>query len=55
MSYKKIGFGKGLIVIPAERIDEYKKLLVKYYEDDNEQEIKDFLLEYALQRIESNY
>ena len=46
-----ISSGKGLIVIPAERVDEYKKLLVKYYEDDNEQEIKDFLLKYALQRL----
>ena len=40
--------GKGLIVIPAECVDEYKKLLVKYYEDDNENDIINFLREKAL-------
>lgn len=37
--------GKGLIVIPAEKVNEYKKLLVEYYETDNSKEIKKFLLD----------
>jgi len=43
--------GKGLIVIPADKVDEYKKLLVKYYEDDIEKDISDFLIKNALQEI----
>lgn len=44
--------GKGLIVIPAEQVDEYKKLLVKYYEEDNDKAISDFLTNKALLRLE---
>ena len=39
-----IANGKGLIVIPAEKVNEYKKLLVNYYETNNSKEIKNFLL-----------
>ena len=39
--------GKGLIVIPAERVSEYKNILVKYYEKDDKQEIKSFIREYC--------
>ena len=35
--------GKGLIVIPAEKVNEYKKLLVKYYETDEKKDITDFI------------
>ena len=35
----------GLIVIPAERVDEYKKILVRYYETDEKEEIVKFLKE----------
>ena len=42
-----IAKGKGLIVIPAEKVKEYKKLLVEYYETGNETKIKDFLLKFA--------
>ena len=35
----------GLIVIPAERVDEYKKLLIHYYENDEKAEIVNFLRE----------
>lgn len=35
----------GLIVIPAERVDEYKKLLIHYYETDEKAEIVRFLKE----------
>lgn len=38
-----ISNGVGMIVIPAEKIDKYKKLLVNYYETNNNQEITDFL------------
>ncbi len=36
--------GKGLLVIPADKVDEYKKLLVHYYETDDMKEIKNFIL-----------
>ena len=35
----------GLIVIPAERVNEYKKLLIHYYESDEKVEIVKFLKE----------
>lgn len=46
-----VSSGKGLIVIPAESVEEYKKLLIKYYEDDTEKEITDFLISNALQEM----
>lgn len=38
-----ISHGLGLIVIPAELVDEYRKLLINYYEGKQVKEIKDFL------------
>ena len=38
-----ISKGKGLIVIPAEKVDEYKKLLVDYYENDNDKVLFEFI------------
>ena len=35
----------GLIVIPAEKVQEYKKLLIHYYETDEKEEITKFLKE----------
>lgn len=43
--------GKGLIVIPAEKVDEYKKHLVKFYETNRKTEIKKFLIEYCLLKL----
>ncbi len=40
-----IGKGKGLIVIPAEKVDEYKTLLIKFYETNDKQLIKKFIIE----------
>lgn len=40
-----IGKGKGLIVIPAEKVDEYKTLLIKFYETNDKTMIKKFLIE----------
>ena len=40
-----ISHGKGLIVIPAELVNEYKKHLVNYYEDKDLDTIKKFLKE----------
>lgn len=40
-----IGKGKGLIVIPAEKVDEYKTLLIKFYETNDKQMIKKFIIE----------
>lgn len=42
-----ISHAKGIIVIPNEKVEEYKKLLISYYEIDN-QDIKEFLRKYAL-------
>ena len=38
-----ISHGLGLLVIPEEEVPEFKKLLVKYYEDDDKKEISVFL------------
>ena len=40
-----IGKAKGMIVIPVEKIAQYKTLLIKYYETNDETEIKKFLME----------
>ena len=40
-----ISHGKGLIVIPTEFVDEYKKLLIEYYETDIKTNIFKFLKE----------
>ena len=46
-----ISKGKGLIAIPAELSDDYKNLLVKYYEGQNEAEIKTFLKEKCFMKL----
>ena len=46
-----ISHGCGLIVIPADKTNEYKQLLIDYYENNNEAEISEFLMKYALQRL----
>lgn len=40
-----ISKGKGIIVVPSELTEEYKKLLIDYYEGKGKKEIKDFLKE----------
>lgn len=45
-----ISHGKGIIVIPAELVPEYKKLLIDYYEGKNEN-IKEFLYNKCLTKI----
>ena len=45
-----ISRGLGLIVIPAELVNEFKVLLINYYESDN-QEIKQFLIDKCLLKI----
>ena len=45
-----ISHGKGIIVIPAELVPEYKKLLIDYYEGKNEDIIK-FLYNKCLTKI----
>lgn len=42
--------GMGIVVIPAELISEYKKLLIQYYETDDPQ-IKEFLMEKCLTKL----
>lgn len=39
-----ISKGKGIIVIPAEKVEEYKTLLINYYEKNDDKKIKRFLL-----------
>lgn len=38
-----ISHGWGLLVVPSERIEEFKELLVEYYETDKKEAIKSFL------------
>lgn len=38
-----ISNGVGIIVIPSERVEVYKKLLIEYYESNNSKKIKSFL------------
>ncbi len=38
-----ISNGVGMIVIPVDKVEEYKKLLVDYYETNNSKQIKSFL------------
>ena len=40
-----ISRGKGIIVIPSELTEEFKSLLISYYEGNNEKQIKEFLKE----------
>lgn len=40
-----ISKGKGIIVIPAELTEEFKKILVQYYEEKDEKKIKEFIKE----------
>ena len=40
-----ISRGKGIIVIPAELTEEFKKLLISYYEQKDEKQIKKFIKE----------
>lgn len=46
-----ISKGLGLIVIPVEIIDEYKKLLIDYYESDDDTKIFDFIKEKCYLKI----
>ncbi len=46
-----ISNGTGLIVIPEEKVSEYKKLLIGYYETDNTREIKHFLYKECLTEL----
>ena len=43
--------GLGIIVIPAEVVEEYKKLLIEYYEGKDEKSIKKFLKEKCVSKI----
>jgi len=47
-----ISNGKGLVVIPAEKVNEYKELLVHYYETDEKGKIKDFLINECYLKLE---
>lgn len=46
-----ISKGKGIIVIPAELTDEYKDLLINYYEGKDKTKIKRFLKEKCFMKI----
>ena len=47
-----ISKGKGIIVIPAELTDEYKDLLINYYEGKDKTKIKKFLKERCCMKIQ---
>lgn len=46
-----ISKAKGLIVIPNDKVEEYKKLLISYYEGKDENSIKDFLKKFGYMEI----
>lgn len=46
-----ISKSKGLIVIPNDKVEEYKKLLIAYYEGKDEKSIKDFLKKFGYMEI----
>ena len=46
--------GKGLLVIPSEKVEEYKKLLIEYYETNNNLKVSKFLKEKCFLEIDSN-
>lgn len=46
-----ISKAKGLITIPNDRVEEYKKLLISYYEGKDEKAIKDFLKKFGYMKI----
>ena len=46
-----ISHGKGLIVIPAEKVDRYKKLLINFYENNDSKEIHKFIKEECYLKI----
>lgn len=48
-----ISNGAGLLVIPESEVTEFKKLLVKYYEDDNKEEISTFLREKCWRKMQA--
>lgn len=47
-----ISAGAGLIVIPEENVSEYKKLLIAYYETDQSEDIKQFLYNKCLVKLQ---
>ena len=50
-----ISKGKGLLQIPVEKIDEFKKLLVDYYETGKKSKMKSFLKKYCYTDISKYY
>lgn len=46
-----ISKAKGLIVIPNDKVEEYKKLLIAYYEGKDQTPIKDFLKKFGYMNI----
>lgn len=46
-----ISNGKGIIAIPAELTEEFKDLLIGYYEGNDENKIKEFIKEKAYKNL----
>lgn len=46
-----ISKGKGIIVVPAEHVEEYKRLLIMYYEGKDTKKIKEFLKEKCYMKL----
>ena len=49
-----ISHGQGLLVIPEKDVSQFKKLLVKYYEDDDMNKLSDFMRSRCWKRTEGN-
>ena len=47
-----ISHGLGLLVVPEKQVSEYKKILVKYYENNDITEIRDFLKSMCWRKID---
>jgi len=47
-----ISNGEGIISVPIEHLRDFTSLLIKYYETDNEDEIKEFIYENCIDGIE---
>lgn len=43
----------GIFQIPIEKLEEFKTLLIEFYESGNDVEIIDFMKEYCIRRIRS--
>lgn len=49
-----IAQGKGLLVVPENKVSEFKKVLIEYYESDDSQSIKEFMRNKCLRKYNND-